>query len=415
MKKKILTFICVALCFLFVGETSYAENKAVTINEVTIYASSTEISGTTEAIAVTIQVRNSSGIVSMDTAGTKDGKFTRSVAGSFNVGESYTVYVADYEGGSWATLTAVAKADPESQSSGSSDSGSSEEVKTEAPAEETKTTVTKKVTSAPKITEVEPTDKENSLIVPVENIEANISEGISEDAKEKLVEQVAKTVSELVQAILDGDETVGNAVSEETLENIKKALDEGKTIVAVVTIDVMEESNVPSEDKASIEEVLESQKENNIEIACYLDLSIMLKTAEGDELGTYNELTDKVAFTIEAPKDMPCPEGKEYVIIRIHNGESTIIPVTVNADGTLTFETDCLSSYALALRDVQKEEAKTATQTEKEDSEASVESTASKQELTETKSNGWVYAIIGVGVFGIAAAIFFYIRHKKTE
>lgn len=114
MRKSILSLLSFALLFLIIGTPAYAKDETVIIDSVTVYASSVNITGTTDATAVTIQVRDASGIVSMDTVGTKDGTFTKSVAGSYTVGETYTVYVADYEGGSWATFTEIAIADPQS-------------------------------------------------------------------------------------------------------------------------------------------------------------------------------------------------------------------------------------------------------------------------------------------------------------
>ena len=46
----------------------------------------------------------------------------------------------------------------------------------------------------------------------------------------------------------------------------------------------------------------------------------------------------------------------EYVVIRIHGKETAILPVKVNRDGSLSFETDRFSSYALAVREVVDEE-----------------------------------------------------------
>ena len=115
---------------------------------------------------------------------------------------------------------------------------------------------------------------------------------------------------------------------------------------------------------------------------------------------------------------MTCSEGQEYVVNRIHNGESTIIPVTVNPDGTLTFENDRFSSYALALRDVLKEAESVSLLTETKLSESSTESAYTKSKITEvadTKLHYWVYAIIALGVLLIAAGIIFSIKKVKSE
>lgn len=100
------------LFFVFVTPVK-AASKTVTIGDVTAYASSMSVSGTTDAVAVTIQVRDASDtIVAMDTVGTKDGKFSKSVAGSYTVGGNYKIYIADYEGGTWDIKDVTAAADP---------------------------------------------------------------------------------------------------------------------------------------------------------------------------------------------------------------------------------------------------------------------------------------------------------------
>ena len=59
------------------------------------------VKGTTEALAVTMQLRDDSdNIIAMITAGTTSGAFDISLNNlSLTPGTSYTVYVADYEGG----------------------------------------------------------------------------------------------------------------------------------------------------------------------------------------------------------------------------------------------------------------------------------------------------------------------------
>ena len=47
------------------------------------------------------------------------------------------------------------------------------------------------------------------------------------------------------------------------------------------------------------------------------------------------------------PKELVV-DGREFYVIRVHNGEAEKLEVTKNADGTYSFETDRFSSYALA-------------------------------------------------------------------
>lgn len=229
-------------------------------------------------------------------------------------------------------------------------------------------TVATDIATQETVTAVESTDEKEAAVVEekaeekdilstdapkTEKVEIEINTESIATENSDFLEQVSDTVTKLVEAITSGTAD-SKAVSEETLGKIKTALEEGKSITAEVTVKVVDETVIPAADKKKIDEVIADEKKSGVEVACYLDLSIMLKTTDGDELGTYNELTGKVTFTIPTPEGVTCPEGKEYVVIRIHNGESTIIPATVNSDGTLSFETDKLSSYALAIRDIEK-------------------------------------------------------------
>ena len=51
------------------------------------------------------------------------------------------------------------------------------------------------------------------------------------------------------------------------------------------------------------------------------------------------------------------------MVLRLHDGSVTVLPTTLNADGTLSFETDKFSTYALAYTDTKKEEVTTETPT----------------------------------------------------
>ena len=190
--------------------------------------------------------------------------------------------------------------------------------------------------------------------LPDEKVEVIYDMLIPLAKNEEIEMQVNETVSELVEKIISNSEDIGNAVSEETYEKIKAALAEGKGITAMVTIKAVDETVIAKEDKLLFEKVISEQKNENLEIACYLDLSIMLMTTDGEELGTYDELTGMVTFTIEVPESIGLSEGKEYVIIRTHNGETSILPVIENEDGTISFSVDKFSSYALAMRDIEK-------------------------------------------------------------
>ena len=85
---------------------AFALNKTVTVSTATATTSGVSVTGTTEALAVIIQVRDASdNILGMESEGTVSGAFSTSITGlSLAEGATYTVFVADYEGGTWTKV-----------------------------------------------------------------------------------------------------------------------------------------------------------------------------------------------------------------------------------------------------------------------------------------------------------------------
>ena len=160
----------------------------------------------------------------------------------------------------------------------------------------------------------------------------------------------------LIYEIKNNPSAAQERVSEQTMNNILRALSEGKEISAEIKVEMTTAETIPENDVEAFLLVTAGNAASHLKIGKYFNIGIMLKADDGEELGNYNEITEKLTFTIPKPKDVPCPEGMEYVVIRIHDGEAAIIPVTVNKDGSLSFETDRFSSYALAVREVMDEE-----------------------------------------------------------
>lgn len=131
----ILAIILVAV--LFPTDPVYALDKTVTISEVSPSTSVVKVNGTTEADAVMIQLRNASGddIIAMKSFPVVDNAFEGSITDiTLSEGIEYTVYVADYEGGDFATESFIIE--------------SEEEVTTEATTEATTETTTQATTEA---------------------------------------------------------------------------------------------------------------------------------------------------------------------------------------------------------------------------------------------------------------------------
>lgn len=118
--KKVFGIIAMVLCFICAPFQVFALNQTVTISAASATTTTVTISGTTSAAAVMVQIRDSSGnIVGMNSFGTLDDNFGGTVTAlSLSAGTTYTLYVADYEGGVWSTTDVVAVALPAPASTG---------------------------------------------------------------------------------------------------------------------------------------------------------------------------------------------------------------------------------------------------------------------------------------------------------
>ena len=106
MRKKI-SIIFTLVCILAFSITAYARNEAVTISSAEATTSTVTVSGTTNALAVMVQVRDDEdNIIKMESFGTVSGAFSGTIDDlSLKADTEYTVFVADYEGGDWTKIT----------------------------------------------------------------------------------------------------------------------------------------------------------------------------------------------------------------------------------------------------------------------------------------------------------------------
>ncbi len=77
----------------------------------------------------------------------------------------------------------------------------------------------------------------------------------------------------------------------------------------------------------------------------YFDLT-MMKTLNGSTQKV-TELPEAMEIVIEVPDDI-YKKGQKYSVLRVHNGELTVLPDLDDDPKTITFRTDRFSSYAIA-------------------------------------------------------------------
>ncbi|MGN0131959.1 MAG: hypothetical protein ACI4AA_05930 [Lachnospiraceae bacterium] len=110
MKKLIGLFMILILVTVFPLEVK-AQNQTVTISSAKASTTSVAVTGNTAAIAIIVQVRDASdNILDMQSFGTVDGAFAAELTNlSLTDGAKYKLFIADYEGGDWATIEVIAE------------------------------------------------------------------------------------------------------------------------------------------------------------------------------------------------------------------------------------------------------------------------------------------------------------------
>lgn len=209
-----------------------------------------------------------------------------------------------------------------------------------------KATITAEAGNQTAICEVTVYEVESDVEAPIIDTSKPVDEvtvGINDKESQQ---NISDTMTSIVDDIINEKEVT--SVSGETVEKIKKAIDEGQVILTEVQVTPVKETEVNAQDK----KVLEDHIDENVNIAQYLDINILVK-ANDQVIGEVNELDNEVTFTVAIPEDL-MKEGRTFYVIRVHDGKAEKLETAENEDGTLTFKTDKFSTYALAYEDAQE-------------------------------------------------------------
>ena len=106
-------------------------------------------------------------------------------------------------------------------------------------------------------------------------------------------------------------------------------------------------------------DITEAEFLNNIS---YYNIDVVV-SIDGEAVGTLTELTNAqtIVMEVEGPAT---GYTRLYVVVRYHNGVAQIIDSSYDAEaGTVTFESDKFSTYALAYKDTLKAVADTGAST----------------------------------------------------
>lgn len=147
--------------------------------------------------------------------------------------------------------------------------------------------------------------------------------------------QLSMTETALVDAVLT--------------EGEKQSVINGTDIKILLIVEDVTDS-VNSQDKTAVQNALDKYT-----IGQYLDISLV--KIVGTSRNIVSETAGKIKITITIPENLKNTDGtktREYAIIRIHNGEVTVLNDMDASGDTITIETDRFSTYALVYQDTTK-------------------------------------------------------------
>lgn len=140
---------------------------------------------------------------------------------------------------------------------------------------------------------------------------------------------------------------VANAVL--TPEQIQR-VDAGESLEIRVDIKNISQ-NIPPQDRETVEKGYEAYEKYLPELmrGGYVDISVYMKTGE-DGWNAVSETTEPLEVVIGIPEGLR-GDGREYYIIRAHEGKYTLLNDMDTVPETITIVTDMFSSYAIAYRE----------------------------------------------------------------
>lgn len=175
--------------------------------------------------------------------------------------------------------------------------------------------------------------------------DANFSNGVSKVAK-----------NEVKVVVPAKDATIG--VSGNYTEALKDALENSKLDVkkenatVEVSVKALDEKEVSEDVIAKIADYVKMSSKK-LTVASYFDISLLVKNANNEEIGTLSEVAAPIEFKMvltDELKDVKTGYIRNYFILRIHDDKTEIIPAKVDNE-TLVFSSDKFSNYVLAYED----------------------------------------------------------------
>ena len=155
-----------------------------------------------------------------------------------------------------------------------------------------------------------------------------------------------KAVTSIIEKLVEDKEVSG--VSKELKEKILDAIANDKTITVDLKSATVKEDDIKDDAKLVTGAINKEAK-----VAGYFDIVLNI-SIDGEVAGIVTVTEDKITVTLEVPKDTPkVADGytRTYTVVRVHDEKAEKLDTKLNSDGTLSFETDKFSTYAITYQD----------------------------------------------------------------
>ena len=179
-------------------------------------------------------------------------------------------------------------------------------------------------------------------------------------------------------------------------EEEKQALDNGEKVKIYLEVVVVDETTVPADDKAEIENEV---KKSEMKVGMYLDLSLFKKVGSSDAVAIHDTDGNMVKVTVTVPEELrnTDPDVKRtFYVVRVHDGVTTILGESTG--DTISFETDKFSTYSLTYKD---------------EVTAEIVEPVVTPEVEKKASLAWLWILIAVLVVAACVTVIIVVKKKK--
>ena len=182
-------------------------------------------------------------------------------------------------------------------------------------------------------------------------------------ATDEELEAAENKANALIEKYFDGITFVDDDGEEHTipswwtLATVESALNNGVNVTAELVKTEQTEDEVGAEAVAAIRQaVLDEFGDTSVlDNIMYYDIDVVLTAEDGTVLGTMHQVDNAKTIVIENLAGAADGYTRNYIVIRYHDGVAEIIESSYDADaGTVTFDSDKFSTYALAYQDTLK-------------------------------------------------------------